>query len=129
MPNLSRPPKLSLVKSGLAGMGCGLSAAVATFLPLLIIQMWLLSQLERIAGPVHDLPLPLLLLFTGLPLPWFLILVVPIGGAFFGLIWATLGAWQAQQRKQSVRSQWRAALLLGALGGATINLLVSFWAQ
>jgi hypothetical protein len=110
-------------------MGCGLVAAVVTFLPLMLMQMWLLDRVAQIAGPVYDLPLPLLLLFTGLPLPWVFILIVPIGGALLGLVGAAVGARRAQKRAQPARSQWRAALLWAALGGAAVNLLVSFWAQ
>jgi hypothetical protein len=122
-------PTISPAAAGLSGMGCGMVAAVVAFLPLMFLQIWLFDQVAQIAGPIYDLPLPLLLLLTGLPLPWFFILVVPTGGALLGLFGALLGMRRAQQKGQSVRLQWRAALLWAALGGAAVNLLVSFWAQ
>jgi hypothetical protein len=121
--------RISPVSAGVAGMGCGMVAAVVAFLPIMLLQMWLLGLLARIAGPAYDLPLPLILLFTGLPLPWALILIVPVGGALLGLVGSIAGLRQAQKKAQPARVQWRVALLWAALSGAAINLLVSFWAQ
>jgi hypothetical protein len=122
-------PRVSPVAAGLAGMGCGLVTAVFAFLPVMLLQLGLLALLAQNFGAVYDLPFPLLILFTGLPLPWALIFIVPAGGALLGLAGATAGLRRAQKKAQPARYQWRAALLWAAIAGAAVNLLVSFWAQ
>jgi hypothetical protein len=121
--------KLTPLGFGLAGMICGLVSAVCAFLPHMLIQMWFLGELERYVGRVYDLPFPLLVLLFGVPLPYFLFPVIPVGGAFLGLVGAGLGAGWAHYKGWPVRYQWLAALVSGALAGAAINLPVSFWAQ
>jgi hypothetical protein len=121
-------PGLSPMKTGLTGIGCGFIAAVVTFMPISLVRFFLAQQWMPLFAN-SDLSLLHLFLVAGLPLPWALILVMPLGGALLGLVGAAVGVWRAQRRGVPASKQLRTAMLWGALGGTAVHLFVSFWAQ
>lgn len=121
-------PGLTAVKTGLTGIGCGLIAAVVTFVPISLVRFFVAEQwLQLLAN--QDLSQLYVFLVAGLPLPWALILVMPLGGALLGLLGASAGVWRAQRQGVPAYKQLRVAMLWGGLGGTAVHLFVSFWAQ
>lgn len=89
----------SFIKAGIIGLVMGGIGAVVGFLPILFIKSYI--------G------------YFGFPLPWNAIIIVPIGGAFFGLMGATFA------RLSGSSQTW----LWGGIAGLLFNFCVSFWAQ
>jgi hypothetical protein len=121
-------PGLSPVKTGLTGLGCGFIAAIVTFVPISLVRIFVAQQWMQLFAN-SDLSLLHIFLVAGLPLPWALILAMPLGGALLGLAGATVGVWRAQRRGIPAQKQLRVAMLWGALGGTAVHLFMSFWAQ
>jgi hypothetical protein len=121
-------PGLAPLKTGLTGIGCGLIAAIVTFVPISLVRFFVAQQWMPLWAN-SDLSLLHLFLVTGLPLPWALILVMPLGGALLGLLGAVVGVWRAQRRGVPAYKQLRVAMVWGGLGGTAVHLFVSFWAQ
>ncbi len=112
--------KPSYLKTVLIGLVMGLIGSIVGFIPVMYLHYQLTDFLVyKIFGSYNTTPDALLYLVAGLPLPFAGILIVPIGGAIFGIIGALVGL-----RRHSVRI-W----LWAGIAGLLVNFLVSFWAQ
>jgi hypothetical protein len=109
--------KPSYFKTGSIGVVAGTIGAIIGAIPFSILHSFMYDFLAKnIFGYSKAMPTSLMLLVSGLPLPFFIgFICVPIGGALFGLTGAFIG-----MRRGSSRL-W----LWGGLSGLLFNLFVS----
>ncbi|MBI5352390.1 MAG: hypothetical protein HZB50_07105 [Chloroflexi bacterium] len=113
--------KPSYFKTGSIGAVAGTIGAILGAIPFGLLHYFLNDFLvKNIFGESPKaMPTSLMLLVSGLPLPFFIgTICIPIGGALFGLTGAFIG-----MRRGSSRL-W----LWGGVSGLLFNLFVSCWA-
>ena len=105
---------LNYLKAGGIGLIAGIIGAVIGFLPIDLLKIFLVeSILLRVFGSYGAIP-DYLLYITGLPLPSYGVVLVPIGGALFGIIGALIGLGRHSSRV------W----LWGGIFGLLFNLFI-----
>ena len=111
---------LSYIKTGAVGLVMGVFGSIIGFFPFMFLRDQLIDFFVwKTYGSYSKTPDFLLYLIGGLPLPFDLIIILPIGGALFGIIGAIIGL---------LRHSTRVWLWAG-VAGLLFNFLVSFWSQ
>ncbi len=119
------------IKAGIAGVLTGITGAVIGALPFGALHYALVDLVVGIFGSYSATPDVLLFLVAGVPLPFFGIFYLPIGGAIFGLVGAIIGVRRYYKRELNSNKQKVVAVAAswGAVFGLMFNVFVSFWAQ
>jgi len=112
--------KSSYLKTSSIGIIAGTIGAILGAIPFNFLHYFLNDLLvKNVFGSLETEPTSLMLLVSGLPLPFFVgIICIPIGGALFGLIGAFIGT------KRNSSRLW----LWSGVSGLLFNLFVSCWA-